>query len=216
MTWMDSLKRIIGGDDTAAIAAGSGVTGGSESGGAAEHGVNSSAKIGTTASGCRSSDMARVKISAAQDDSIGAGSPPTKQEMIDTTCFYTCMSVCYGVKGQAGICCTIGERDYIIGPMTDPDRFLKDLREKLGEPVKYKDVFIDYEEGSKMFPDKPMWQQKKNYPAMRVLPDADLGYPCQFWSKEKLCMVHSIKPEVCRTYLCDYLQKTVDFLEETL
>lgn len=157
-----------------------------------------------------------VRIPEDKDESLAAGEAPTKEEVIGSACYYTCSRICYGIKGQAGICCTIGERDYIIGPITDTERFLKDLSDKLGEDVKFEDVFMEYEEGSKMFPDKNHWQNPKNYPCMRVLPDKDRGYPCQLLSLDMKCTVHSIKPDVCRTYLCDYLKNIVNFLDETL
>lgn len=157
-----------------------------------------------------------IRIPPERDDSLDAGEAPTKQEIINSTCYYTCSRMCYGVKNQAGICCTIGERDYIIGPITDPERFLADLSKKLGQNIKHDDVFIEYEEGHKMFPDKTCWQEKKNYPAMRVIPDKERGYPCQLLSLDMKCMVHSIKPKVCKEYLCDYLKGVVNYLDETL
>ncbi len=157
-----------------------------------------------------------VSVPADKDDSLNAGVAPTKQEVIDSTCYYTCSRMCYGIKDQAGICCTIGARDYIIGPIDDADRFLADLCKKLGKNIRFEDVFIEYEEGSKMFPDKSCWQVKENYPAMRVLPDQERGYPCQLLSLDMKCTVHSIKPKVCKEYLCDYLKGVVKYLDDTL
>jgi hypothetical protein len=157
-----------------------------------------------------------VRIPEDKDDSLKAGEAPTKEEIISSTCYYTCSRKCFGTLGQSGICCTIGERDYIIGPITDTERFLTDLSAKLGEKIKFEDVFVEYEEGHKMFPEKSCWQERKNYPAMRVIPDKGRGFPCQLLSLDMKCMVHSIKPEVCAEYLCDYLKETVSDLEKRL
>ncbi len=157
-----------------------------------------------------------IRVPEDKDDSLSAGEPPTKEEVIDSTCYYVCSKVCYGVRTQAGICCTIGKRDYIIGPITDTERFLEDLSKKLGYEVDFRDVFIEYEEGSKMFPDKDTWQEKNNYPCMRVVPDEQRGFPCQLLSADMKCTVHSIKPEVCREYLCDYLKDIVSTLDRCL
>lgn len=157
-----------------------------------------------------------VLVPEDKDESISAGEAPTKQQVIDSACYYTCSRMCYGIKDQAGICCTIGERDYIIGPINDTQRFLADLSKKLGKEIQFEDVFMEYEEGSKMFPQKKCWQEPKNYPCMRVLPDESRGFPCQLLSLDMKCTVHSIKPEVCRTYLCDYLTEVVEYLDKTL
>ncbi|MDZ4838276.1 MAG: hypothetical protein SGJ27_31215 [Candidatus Melainabacteria bacterium] len=157
-----------------------------------------------------------IRIPEDKDDSLKAGESPTKQEVIDSACYYTCTRMCYGVKDQAGGCCMIGDRDFIIGPISDTARFIEDLSKKLGEKIKFEDVFIEYDEGHKMFPDKSCWQNPKNFPAMRVLPDESRGFPCQMLSLDSKCMVHSIKPEVCNTYLCDYLKGVVGYLEDKL
>jgi len=157
-----------------------------------------------------------VSVPPDKDESITAGTPPTKQDVIDSTCYYTCSRMCYGIKDQSGICCTIGARDYIIGPINDTGRFLADLSKKLGKKIEFADVFMEYEEGSALFPDKKCWQEPDNYPCMRVLPDEERGFPCQLLSLDMKCTVHSIKPEVCRTYLCDYLKNVVNYLDETL
>lgn len=157
-----------------------------------------------------------IVVPEEEDESTQAGEPPTKESIIEATCYYTCSKVCYGVKGQAGICCTLGDRDYIIGPINDVERFLEDLSKKLGRTVAYSEVFIDFEEGSKLFPNKTMWQNPNNFPSMRVIADEELGNPCVFLSKNKKCSVHSIKPMVCSNYLCSYLGKVVDLLEVSL
>ncbi len=158
----------------------------------------------------------RVHIPHDENEAAHAGEPPSKDAIIEAACYYTCSKVCYGVKGQAAQCCAIGERDFIIGPIDDTERFLKDLSSKLGRAVEYADVFMDFEEGSKLFPEKKLWQDPENYPCMRIVDDASIGYPCQFLDQNMKCMVHSIKPDVCRRYLCPYLREIVDQLEYKL
>lgn len=157
-----------------------------------------------------------IRVPPDKDDSLLSGEPPTKEDVISSTCYYTCSKVCYGIRGQSGICCTIGKRDYIIGPITDTERFLRDLSAKLGYEVDFDDVFIEFEEGSKLFPDKPTWQEPNNFPCMRVIPDEVRGHPCQFLSDDMKCTVHLIKPEVCKNYLCDYLKDIVETLDRCL
>ncbi|MBP7860237.1 hypothetical protein KA183_01035 [bacterium] len=140
---------------------------------------------------------------------------PTKDEMVNNLIHYTCSRVCYGIKDQAGICCTIGERDWIIGPITDADRFLKDVSKKLGREFTFNEIFYSYEEGHKIFPERSTWQDPNNYPALRVVLDGK-AYPCQFLSDDKKCTMQDIKPKICSDYLCDYLKASIAKLEERL
>lgn len=133
---------------------------------------------------------------------------PTEKELKGQIIYYTCLRNCYGKKGNAGACCTVSDRDWIIGPITDPQEFLTRLEKHFGHPYRYKEVFVDYEEGRKLFPDKTTWQEKKNYPAMRVLMDQEGLHPCPFLSEKRECTIQSIKPKICGDYLCDHL-KTV-------
>ncbi|MCA9801342.1 MAG: hypothetical protein KC777_05120 [Cyanobacteria bacterium HKST-UBA02] len=142
--------------------------------------------------------------------------PMSKAELIGETNYYVCNKFCFGIEGQSGICCTIGERDWIIGPITDSERFLTDLNSSTGKGYTHKDVFIDYEEGSAMFPDKTTWQTPANYPAMRVLPSREKGFPCMFQNEDMLCGVHEIKPGICGSYRCPYLDDVLKNLEQNL
>lgn len=139
--------------------------------------------------------------------------PPTEEELRGQIIYYTCLRNCYGNKGKAGACCTVAERDWIIGPIDDTKEFIARLEKHLGHKVKYNEIFIEYEEGRKLFPEKSTWQERKNYPAMRVLMDSDGVYPCAFLSESKECTIQAIKPHICDLYLCDHL-KTV--LKNTL
>jgi hypothetical protein len=55
-----------------------------------------------------------------------------------------------------------------MGPIEDYQTFLKNLSKKLGREVKFDEVFYNYETGSKVFPDRPVWQDFRSYPAFKV------------------------------------------------
>lgn len=132
--------------------------------------------------------------------------PPTEKELRNQIIHYTCLRNCYGIKGQAGACCTIRDRDWIIGPITDPKDFLARLKQEFGKPFRYSEIFIEYEEGHKLFPSKSTWQNPSHYPAIRVLLDPEEVYPCPFLGKGNECTIQAIKPDICSAYLCDHLK----------
>ena len=118
-----------------------------------------------------------------------------------------CCEKCLGQVGNHGGCCQIDDRDYIIGPVSDPVLFLQRLKEKYpGIRIEWKDVFIDYEEGSKMFPERFNYQNPAHYPALRV----DYNHvrkPCIFYNSIlKCCNVYEIRPSMCKNFYCDYLK----------
>ena len=118
-----------------------------------------------------------------------------------------CSTKCFGIDNYHGSCCSLEDRDYIIGPHYDSKEFIERLSERFGREIKHQDVFIGYTEGSKMFPNKSTWQNPENFPALRV----DLNnprLPCTFYNtKVKACTVHSIRPNTCINYECDYLKE---------
>jgi len=116
-----------------------------------------------------------------------------------------CSNKCYGVEGYHGSCCSIEERNYIIGPHHDTEEFIKTLSEKLGREVIEEDVFINYEEGSRLFPNKSSWQNPDSYPAFRV-DFYNPKLPCIFYNtKLKFCTIYDVRPKTCRDYECEYL-----------
>lgn len=121
---------------------------------------------------------------------------------------YTCQRNCCGVAEQSGACCTLGDKDWILGPIEDTAEVLKRLEERLGKPVSFAEVFIEYEEGRALFPDKSSWQNPAHYPAMRVVPHVIARYSCAFL-KDGKCSIHDIKPRLCASFLCEYVQKVV-------
>ncbi|MBX9695084.1 MAG: hypothetical protein K2Z81_22050 [Cyanobacteria bacterium] len=152
-----------------------------------------------------------------QTEEASSGVPKkTKSDMVNEVLFYTCTQKCCGVVRQSSKCCTISDRDWILGSVKDTDRFLADLSKLKGREVPYDEVFVDFEEGSQMFPDKPSWQAKKNYPAMRVHVDRSKGHPCTLLGDDLLCSVHTIKPAICKNYYCEYLQYIKNIMEKNL
>lgn len=128
-----------------------------------------------------------------------------RQQLVETVTLHTCLRNCFGQTGKAGSCCTIGTRDYIIGPIHDADNLLQRLSDLWGRHVPYEEVFIDYEEGHRLFPDKPCWQQKVCYPAIRPRPDKE-ATPCMFLGDDNLCTIHDIRSDTCRKYHCTHLE----------
>jgi len=118
-----------------------------------------------------------------------------------------CSNNCFGRDGYHGSCCSIEDRDYIIGPHYDTDEFIKNLSSKLGREIYEEDVFINYEEGSKLFPSKSTWQNPSSYPAFRV-DFFNPKLPCIFYNtKLKFCTIYDVRPQTCREYECEYLAK---------
>jgi Fe-S-cluster containining protein len=129
-----------------------------------------------------------------------------------------CSNKCWGIEGYDGSCCTVEDRDWIMGANDDAHEFIEKLSEKLGEKVNYNDIFIEYEEGKKLFPDKPSWQLESSYPAFRLKLDHK-KLPCIFYdTDEKQCTVYDIRPETCRDFECNYYTviKTINDTKESL
>ena len=118
-----------------------------------------------------------------------------------------CSTRCFGTKGNHGGCCQIYDREWIIGEIDDADEFLERLQKHFDADIKYSDVFIDYEEGKALFPERETWQNMENYPALRVNTALDSN-PCIFYNVAvKRCTVYDIRPTTCIDYRCDYLER---------
>ena len=61
-----------------------------------------------------------------------------------------CSKKCCGITLFHGGCCSIDDRDYIIGPIKDFDIFLEKLTHKIGRKISKDEVFIEYEEGKNL------------------------------------------------------------------
>jgi Fe-S-cluster containining protein len=116
-----------------------------------------------------------------------------------------CSNKCFGISGYHGSCCSLEDRDYIIGPHPDSEEFIKNLSEKLGREIEHREVFVDYEEGKNLFPNKTTWQNPLSYPAFRV-DFFNPKLPCIFYNtKIKACSIYDIRPKTCQEYECEYL-----------
>jgi Fe-S-cluster containining protein len=70
-------------------------------------------------------------------------------------------------------------------------------------------VFIDYEEGHKMFPDRLTWQNPKAFPALRINLDSKERH-CTFYNNTmRACSVYNIRPTTCQNFVCDYLRNKI-------
>lgn len=117
-----------------------------------------------------------------------------------------CSNKCFGVDGYHGSCCSIEDRNYIIGPHNDTEEFIKRLSNKLGREIQEEDIFINFDEGSKLFPNKSVWQNPESYPALRV-DFYNPKLPCIFYNtKLKACSIYEIRPNTCVNFECDYLK----------
>ena len=114
-----------------------------------------------------------------------------------------------GEQDYHGDCCHIEDRDYILGFIYDKEEFIKRLEKLRGEKLNEEDIFYTYEEGSKLFPDRPSWQLPFAYPALKV----DLDHPskpCIFYDNEnRQCSIHSIRPGMCRNFYCKFLMENI-------
>jgi len=117
-----------------------------------------------------------------------------------------CATSCFGHENYHGGCCRLEQRDFIIGPIRDATVVLERLRVRTNNPyLRFEEVFVDFAEGSRIFPERATWQRPENFPAMRV--DTRLAdLPCVFYNATlKACGVYEDRPETCRRYMCDYL-----------
>jgi len=116
-----------------------------------------------------------------------------------------CSHNCYGRKDHDGSCCHLEDRDYIIGPHTDPEDFLERLSDRFSRKVKFEEVFYTFEEGSKLFPERSCWQSPNSFPALRVDIEKERK-PCIFYNSTlRSCSIYDIRPQICRKYYCQFL-----------
>jgi len=84
-------------------------------------------------------------------------SPPQNSKVVDFDHFFyyiffmsshcdICAFNCYGQKGNYASCCSVEERNWIMGPILDYEKVLKDLSLKYGREVTFKEVFYDFDE----------------------------------------------------------------------
>ena len=117
-----------------------------------------------------------------------------------------CSNKCMGFTGNHGGCCTVADRNFIIGPHSDSHEFLERLSKKFGRDFEYDEVFYSYETGKNIFPNKSIWQEEISYPALK-LDFYNPLLPCMFYNtKLKCCTIYEIRPQTCQNYECDYLR----------
>jgi Fe-S-cluster containining protein len=118
-----------------------------------------------------------------------------------------CSNKCWGVENYHGSCCSIEDRNWIIGPHYDTSEFLSRLENKFGRKILYNEVFIDYEEGKNIFPNKSVWQDPKHYPCLRLNFESQTK-SCIFYNNSiRACSIYEIRPTICQNYECEYLEE---------
>lgn len=124
---------------------------------------------------------------------------------------YICRNKCQGIDKFYGACCTLDNRNYIIGVHKEKEikEFLKKLSKKFDRQIKKEEIFIEYEEGKNLFYDKQVWQDANNYPALRVDTENNI-FPCIFYNLTlKQCSIYEIRPYICREFLCSFLKSKI-------
>lgn len=116
----------------------------------------------------------------------------------------TCAERCFGQEGNAGCCCKVADRDFIIGPVLDVDRVVAALSRLFRRTVLRAEVVVEFAEGCALFPERSHWQNRANYPAMRVRLDA-AEHACVFYDGG--CTIYEQRPEACRRFVCEALQE---------
>lgn len=137
---------------------------------------------------------------------------PPRRQLIEIVALHTCTRNCYGVDGKAAGCCKLETRDFIQGPVRDADEVLVRLSQRFGRTLSFDEVFITFEEGSALFPDRSSWQNPRSYPAIRPLMDASAGYRCPFLDESDMCGVYEDRPQICRDYRCEHLTNVLDLI----
>lgn len=126
-----------------------------------------------------------------------------------------CSNRCFGIEGYDGSCCSIESRNFIMGPIKDAEEFIQRLNEKFGRNFQREDALIDFEEGRRLFPERSVWQDPGNFPAMRIdISKAKL--PCVFYNTHaKFCSIHEVRPKTCQDYFCEYLMDEIGMERNT-
>ncbi|MGQ0621260.1 MAG: YkgJ family cysteine cluster protein [Panacagrimonas sp.] len=119
-----------------------------------------------------------------------------------------CSQKCMGHAGNKGGCCTVDNRDWILGPVRDVEESLARLSRHFARPLSFDEIFINFEEGKALFPTRPTWQNPANYPALRVQTHG--RHACRFYDQSTGgCSVYDARPGLCRGYQCGWLKETV-------
>ncbi len=130
---------------------------------------------------------------------------PSKEELADIVILHSCTRNCMGVENNAVGCCTLYDRDYIIGPIPDSNKLLERYRETVNPEATHEELFVDFEEGKTLFPERESWQTPKNFPAIRVDMEST-SHRCQYLGDDNLCTIHEIRSETCRKFSCGHVK----------
>ena len=133
---------------------------------------------------------------------------PGREDLAAAVTAHCCLRNCMGHSGWAAGCCTLADRDYIIGPIPDARALLDRLSALYGRTVAHREVFVDFEEGAALHPGRAMWQDPRNYPAIRTRAD-DPALPCIFLADDNLCSIHAIRSVTCRNFQCAHVRDAV-------
>lgn len=150
-----------------------------------------------------------------------------RKHFTDEVATETCLGNCCGVEGLKGACCHLDPYDteHVLGPLkgSDKDEWIRDILawfRKRGLNLTRADVVIDYEEGKiigeTLFKDAPnngIFQEPSAYPMLRF---QVIGprYACKFMNPVTYkCGIYAMRPNMCRTYLCNYV--LTNFLVKT-
>lgn len=146
-----------------------------------------------------------------------------RRHFTDKVALETCLGNCCGVPGLKGGCCHLDPVDleHVLGPVDE--KWIADTIKWFGKKgLHYKrgDLVIDYEEGKilgeTLFKDahnNQIFKEKTAYPFLRF---QVLGprYVCKFMNPETyMCQIYAVRPNMCRTYLCQYV--VTNFLVKT-
>lgn len=106
-----------------------------------------------------------------------------------------------GIEGNAGGCCQVGDRDFIIGRLDRADFIALHTHAIAVSPA------VSFAEGSALFPEKPSWQRSENYPALRVTTDS--AHACVFYDRAIGCTIYGSRPAICHRFECDHLRAEI-------
>lgn len=136
------------------------------------------------------------------------------KKILDSSIIKECCSKkCFGIDDNHGSCCSIANRNFIIGPIRDPSAFLNAVRKKFqDDTIRFDDVLMEFDEG-RVFCSQDVWQNPDNYPCLRINPDSRMKH-CVFYNPfVRACSIYSIRPEPCRKYKCSYLNQRLGITE---
>jgi Fe-S-cluster containining protein len=136
-----------------------------------------------------------------------------RQHWTDKKAMETCLGNCCGIPGTKAMCCKLNpdHLEHVIGPVDE--KWIKKTIEyfrKKGITMTRQDLVIEYEEGvligQNFFKGHAIFERKDAYPIMRMKLEGP-HFSCIFLnSKNNMCNIYEVRPELCRVYLCGYVK----------